>query len=123
MSIRIFFYIILIDPCDYGKSDFPLTLDVFLNHVGTKIQSKWRHFGIALKIPQYELDTYPADRCLDCFIRVFGSWERKDSPELSWQTVISILESSILGEEKLAAEVKGMLSGCVSPTKTQAILQ
>ena len=102
-------------PCDYASSEFPLTVQVFLNNVGAKIQYKWRLFGIALEIPQYELNTYPADKPLECFAQLFDSWERNGNPELSWKTVIGILDSPMLREKKLAATVKRMVSSHIPP--------
>ena len=75
-----------IGPSDCKSSQLPpVTVEVFMNLVGAKIPSKWYLFGMALGIPQSELDTYPADRCLDSFARVFASWVRNDNPELSWK--------------------------------------
>ena len=61
----------------------PVSLPDLLNHVGVKILSKWKMFGIQLELPVSELDTYPSHNCLECYARVFASWERKGSPELS----------------------------------------
>ena len=63
-------------------------------------------FGIQLELPVSELDTYPSHNCLECYARVFASWERKGSPDLSWGTVIDILECPIIGERRLAEEIK-----------------
>ena len=91
--------------------DVPLTLPIFMNHVGVKMLSRWQLFGILLKIPVPELDTYPIHNCAICFTRVFDSWQRKGSPEFSWETVINVLESPLLGERHLASEVRKMISG------------
>ena len=37
---------------------------------------------------------------------MFASWERKGSLELSWETVIGVLESPIIGERRLAEDIK-----------------
>ena len=94
--------------------DVPLTLPIFMNHVGVKMLSRWQLFGILLKIPVPELDTYPIHNCAICFTRVFDSWQRKGSPEFSWETVINVLESPLLGERHLASEVRKMISGNAS---------
>ena len=72
--------------------------------------NKWRPFGILLGIPWSELETYPAHSCMDCFARVFDTWERKGSPELSWETVINVLENPLLEERRLARKVREMVT-------------
>ena len=84
----------------------PVSLPDLLNHVGVKILSKWKMFGIQLEVPVSELDTYPSHNCLECYACVFASWERKGSPELSWETVIGVLESPIISERRLAVEIR-----------------
>ena len=84
----------------------PVSLSDFLNHVAVRILKKWKMFGIQLKLPVSELDTHPSHDCLECYIRVFVSWEGKGSPELSWGTVIGVLESPIISERRLAEEIK-----------------
>lgn len=88
----------------------PLTLPIFLSHIGSQMPSKWRSFGILLEIPFSEMDTYPSHSCLDCFARVFDTWEKKGSPEFSWETVIGLLESPLLEERQLAHKVRQMIT-------------
>ena len=87
-----------------------LTLSVFMIHIGSQMPSKWRMFGVLLDIPWSELDTYPAHSCVDCFAHVFDTWEKKGSPEFSWETVISVLESPLLQERRLSHKVRRMMS-------------
>ena len=88
----------------------PLSLSVFLTHVGSQMPSRWRAFGILLDIPLSQLDTYPSHSCMDCFARVFDSWEKRGQPEFSWETVIRVLESPTLEEMMLARKVRDMLT-------------
>ena len=88
----------------------PLSLPVFLTHVGSQIPNKWRQFGILLHIPWSELETYPAHSCMDCFARLFDTWEGNRSPEFSWETVIKVLESPLLKERSLAHKVREMMT-------------
>jgi len=71
-------------------------------------------FGIQLDIPVSELDTYPSHDHKECFTRVFASWERKGSPNLSWGTVINILKLPIVGERRLAEEIKEKMAPSTS---------
>lgn len=88
----------------------PLLLSIFLNHIGSQMPSKWRSFGILLDIPFSEMDTYPSQNCVDCFARVFDTWQKKGSPEFSWKTVIDVLESPLLEERQLAQKVRQMIA-------------
>ena len=92
----------------------PLTLAVFLAHIGNQMLSKWRVFGILLDVPLSELDTYPANSCVECFARVFDSWERKGRPEFSWETVIRVLETPPLEEMVLAQKVRKMMTEAIT---------
>ena len=85
----------------------PVSACEFLNYVAMKILDKWKMFGIQLKIPISQLNTYTSHDPLTPFINVFDSWERKGSPELSWRTVIIILR--IIDEGRLAEEIKEMM--------------
>ena len=84
----------------------PVSPRDFLNHVAVRILDKWMVFGIQLEIPAPELKTYPADDPEQCFTRLFFSWKKKASPELSWETVIGVLESPIINQIRLALEIK-----------------
>ena len=71
-------------------------------------------FGMQLDIPVSELDTYPSHDHKECFTRVFTSWEKKGRPDLSWGTVIDILESPIIDEGRLAEEIKEKMAPSTS---------
>ena len=88
----------------------PLNLSNFMNYVGSNMLSKWQSFGILVDIPLSNLETYPTQSPINCFARVFDSWQRSGSPEFSWETVINILESPLLGEMQLAENVREMIT-------------
>ena len=94
----------------YTIPQSPLSLPIFLTHIGSQMPNKWRTFGILLDIPWSELETYPAHSCMDCFARVFDTWEGKGSPEFSWETVINVLENPLLEERCLAQKVREMMT-------------
>ena len=97
----------------------PVSRCDFLNHVAVRILGKWMIFGIHLEIPVTELNTYPSHDVKVCFACVFASWERKGSPDLSWGTVIDILERPIIDERQLAEEIKEkMVPSTFSPSHT-----
>lgn len=81
-------------------------LNVFMEYIAAKIRSKWRFFGIMIEIPADVLDSFPADNCLQCFERVFLFWKRRGTPSVSWDTIISVLDSGTVDEKKLADDIK-----------------
>ena len=83
--------------------------------------NKWRTFGILLDISWSELETYPAHSCMDCFARVFDTWERKGSPEFSWETVINVLENPLLEERSLAQKVREMMTTVITDPPNDSI--
>lgn len=83
-----------------------LPLVSFMEHIAVRIRTKWRFFGIMLDIPADVLDSFPAHDCLQCFSRVFDYWARRGSPQVSWETVVSILDSETVDEKSLAAEIR-----------------
>ena len=87
-----------------------LSLRNFVNHVGVNIVNRWQEFGILLDIPLSDLDTYPTYSCAVCLSRVFDTWQRKGSPEFSWETVVNVLESPLLNEMQLAKKVREMVT-------------
>ncbi len=42
----------------------------------------------------------------DCFIRVFNKWERQRTVPYTWDTIVKALESPLMGEITLAAEIR-----------------
>ena len=99
----------------------PVSLRDLLNHVAVRILNKWKMFGTQLDVPRSELNTYPSHDCLECFSCVFDSWERKGSPDLSWETVIGVLESPALEEKQLVIEIKEKMASSI-PYRSHSLL-
>ena len=97
-----------------GLEDKPELHDL-MNEVAAKIPSKWRQFGIELRLNTSELNTFslasPGD-ALRCFSDVFTLWQNRMSREpYSWLTVVESLRAPAVGELKLALEL------CIKLTK------
>ena len=80
-----------------------------MNEVAAKIPSKWRQFGIELRLTPSELDGFlaasPGDM-LQCFSSIFTVWRNRMSRDpYSWQTVIQALRAPAVGEHRLAQEL------------------
>lgn len=92
----------------YKTQPSSIPLHAFMEHVAVKIRTKWRFFGIMIEIPADVLDSFPAHDCLQCFTRVFGYWDRRGQAPVSWEAVVTVLESDTVDEKRLAADIKEM---------------
>lgn len=78
----------------------------FAEMVIAKISSKWRRFGFLLEITSNELDTIQAGHAgvspSDCFIDVFSLWQQTERRPFQWHTVVNILNTNSISEQRLA---------------------
>ena len=84
-----------------------VSLFLFMEHVASKIVSKWRRVGIALKLDMSLLDAIEDQRrgrAFDCFSEVYKYWQQQSSPErpVNWASIVAALRSQSVGEERLA---------------------
>ena len=112
-ALRLFFLLELCLTYPAGLQDKPELCDL-MNEVAAKIPSKWRQFGIELRLNTSELDCFslasPED-ALRCFSFVFTLWQNRMSREpYSWLTVVESLNAPSIGEHKLALELKNKLT-------------
>ena len=92
-------------------------LPTLLNEVAAAIPAKWRQVGGQLKLPAGVLDGLEQQysRPLDCFEHVLTEWERRRSSPYTWETLIAVLQSRVVGENGLATTLSatwGKLSCC-----------
>ena len=82
-----------------------------MSQVVSKIPGKWKWFGIELEIPEaeYNFDGFPNSDNKECFMRVLTSWRKCAQPRYTWETVLDVLQSDILNEQRLAMEVRSAL--------------
>ena len=93
-------------PCSAGEvPPSTLTLAAFMTHIASQIPTKWETFGILLGIPFHELKAFPPN---NSFAHVFDWWQKRGRPEVSWETVVRVLESPPLEEMTLALRVREM---------------
>ena len=114
-AIRLFLLLEFYMRYPEGLEDEPELCDL-MNEVAAKIPSKWRQFGIELKLSPDELDRFslasPGDASR-CFSSVFTLWHKKMSREpYSWLTVVESLRAPAVGEHKLAEDL------CIKLTRT-----
>ena len=99
----------------------PLTLTDLLNLVVVNIPSKWKLFGILVGVPDQLFDTYPIHNAQECFIRVIMSWKKDRQSEFKWGNVLEILEMPIMGEPKLAMDVRSKLTSRFFPSPSYSL--
>ena len=87
----------------------PPSTAAFLNKVATRIPAKWKLFAYNLNIEDDALDEielkHPQDPT-ECFMNVFRAWKKTRSPPFTWETVIEVLQSPAVGEQKMAENLK-----------------
>ena len=80
----------------------------FLNKVAAKIPAKWRLFAYSLYMVDDTLDAIElkSHDPTECFMRVFGAWEKNPSQPFTWEMVIEILQSESVGEVEMAKNIR-----------------
>ena len=83
-----------------------------LNRVASEARNKWRLVGIQLGIKTGQLDVTSEER--NPFLRyseVFNQWEKKADPDFpfNWRTILNVLRSPTVEENKLAMEIEEWL--------------
>ena len=87
----------------------PPSSAALLNKVAAQIPAKWKLFAYNLNIGHdaiTELELKYQHDPITCFMSVFSSWEKAQSPPFTWETVIEILQSPVMGERKMAEDLK-----------------
>ena len=78
------------------------------NLVGVMIPTKWEFFGQQVGVDQECLDCIRADYKDDSkqqFNRVFIEWQKRNSSDFTWGTVINALYSKVISEYSLAENI------------------
>ena len=84
-----------------------------MNRVAAQCMDKWKFVGIQLNIEDAELNSIESLWRNDqrCFMEVFDLWRRKGSPPYTWTTIIDILKTPSVCEEKVARDLEEWLNG------------
>ena len=89
-----------------------LTPKNLLNEVFTEVPAKWKSIGIQLDLPESELEDIESqiagssNRNLEGSMLVLTKWKALRRSQYSWIVIIEALESSLVGENRLAAELR-----------------
>lgn len=95
-----------------GLMDSPLHRDL-MNHVAVSLATKWRIVGVQLGLSVAKLDeievAYVND-CKRCFSAVFSEWENTASLPYTWSTIIEVLKTPSVEENRLAERLKAQFT-------------
>ena len=82
-----------------------------MNDIAATIPSKWKDVGLQLGLDHGVLEGIGGEAS-HCYMDVFTRWEKQKSTThpYSWLTIVQVLQTRAVGEEKLADEIKNKLS-------------
>ena len=83
-----------------------------MNKVAVKIPEKLWHIGLQLGMTVGELNAWTREcggNTCQCFSVIFDSWKKR-TRTCSWSAVITALEAPLVGEPRLAKELKAILN-------------
>ena len=83
------------------------------------VRTKWKLIGLGLRLPPPELDAISGDH-LDCLQKVLTKWLNRIDPLPTWDALIAVLRSRLVGEEKKAQELKEKFCS-VTPTPSDTL--
>ena len=84
-------------------------------------RTKWKRIGLGLRLPPSDLDAMSGDP-LDCLQNSLSQWLNGIDPLPTWDALIAVLRSRVVGEEKKAQELEEKFCP-VTPTVTDTGIQ
>ena len=91
--------------------DSPLLGDL-MNHVAAALPTKWKMVGVQLGLSLAKLDEIEASNfgnCKCCFSSVFSEWEKLNTTPYSWSTIIDVLQTPCVEENRVAEDLRSYL--------------
>ncbi|KAL5456986.1 hypothetical protein EMCRGX_G034215 [Ephydatia muelleri] len=94
--------------CSSAHNDMPLETSVLMNELAASIPAKWRAVGAQLNVPSGILDAIQAQGAgqpqgsLHCFSHVLEEWRSRRTSPYTWENLLSVLRSNVVGEVALA---------------------
>eukprot|EP00731_Ephydatia_muelleri_P002854 Em0001g2854a len=93
-------------------------LRLLMEKVAAEIPNKWMEVGIQLVISKAVLDVlHPRPQCLEdnhrAFSEIFELWRRRASRPYKWSTIIEVLKSGHVGEDRLSSELTTWIAGAM----------
>ena len=92
------------------------SLSLLMEKVAAAIPDKYYTVGIQLYIPNADLNVLrPRHQCVEdyhkAFSEIFDTWRRRVSRPYKWSTIIEVLKSAHVAEERLSAELTSWITG------------
>ena len=92
------------------------SLSLLMEKVAAAIPKKYYTVGIQLVIPKADLDLLcPRHQSVEdyrkAFSEIFDTWRRRVSRPYKWSTIIEVLKSADVDEERLSAELTSWITG------------
>ena len=78
------------------------------------VRKKWKLIGLGLRLPPSDLDAMNGDP-LECLQNSLSQWLNGIDPLPTWDALIAVLRSRVVGEEKKAQELEEKYCG-ITPT-------
>ena len=76
-------------------------------------RTKWKLTGLGLRLPPIDLDAMSGDP-LECLQNALSKWLNGIDPIPTWDALIAVLRSRVVGEEKKAQELEEKFC-CITP--------
>ena len=77
------------------------------------MRSKWKVIGLGLRVPPSDLEAMSGDP-LECLQSSLTKWLKRMDPPPTWDALVAVLRSRVVGEEKKAQELEEKF--CVGST-------
>ena len=83
-----------------------------MNEVAAVIPSKWKDVGLQLGLEHGVLGGIRGEAS-HCYMDVFTRWksQRSTTHPYTWLTIVQVLQTRAVGEERLADEIRNKLTG------------
>ena len=69
------------------------------------VRDKWKMIGLGLRLPHSDLEAISGSP-QDCLERSMSKWLKRVDPPPTWQAIVAVLRSKVVGEERIAKELE-----------------
>ena len=78
-----------------------------MNKVASKAKGKWTTIGTQLKIEWDEIQAISQryQNPSDCYTEMFCQWKKKGDPPFTWATIVKVLRTDSVRENKVADSI------------------
>ena len=80
-------------------------------------RTKWKLIGLGLRLPHSDLDAMSGDP-LECLENSLSKWLKGIDPLPTWDALIAVLRSRVVGEDKKAQELEEKFCRVTPPVQS-----